>query len=86
MKTGAYTGAFMLYQVTVETSTGATFEINKRFSDFEALHEGFIKPVLSRAFPFGLEKRVSKNDRQVVSARKEELAAYCTAVRQGCTK
>ena len=82
MKTGAYTGAFMLYQVTVETATGATFEINKRFSDFEALHEAFINPVLSRAFPFGLDKRVSKNDRQVVSARKDELAAYCTAVLQ----
>lgn len=38
-------GAYTLYQIRVETSSGATFEVNKRFSDFETLHESFIAPV-----------------------------------------
>ena len=37
---------------------------------------------LSRAYPFGLEKRLHKNDRQVVTARKRELASYCTSILQ----
>lgn len=38
-------GAYTLYQMSVETSSGATFEVNKRFSDFEALHDAYILPV-----------------------------------------
>ncbi len=42
---GLSTGAYTLYQIRVETTSGATFEVNKRFSDFETLHEAFIAPV-----------------------------------------
>jgi hypothetical protein len=94
----------------VETSSGAKFEINKRFSDFEALHNAYIapvpaprniyiytmplrfklggrpilsarnfEPVVSRVFPFGLERRqLGKNERQVVTARKvRKCGPFC---------
>ena len=38
--------------------------------------------VLSRAYPFGLENRLRKNDRQVVTGRKRELEMYCRAILQ----
>ena len=72
-------GAYTLYQLSVETERGRRFEVNKRFSDVEALHDSFIGPVLSRAFPFALEKRLSKNERLVVSARKEVRGARTLA-------
>ena len=42
--TGSFStgGSYTLYQITVETSSGASFEVNKRFSDFEALHDAYL--------------------------------------------
>ena len=49
-------------------------EVNKRFRDFECLHETWVRPACAEGLALRLPRKfIAKNDEQVVEGRVEEL-------------
>ena len=69
-------------QVEVRTRGGVAFEVEKRFSDFRALHDEWLAPVMSVGFTLPLPDAVltGKNDEETIRARKRGLTTYLREV------
>jgi hypothetical protein len=69
---------FTMFIVEAVTQGGASFEVQKRFSDFRAFHAEWLSPVMSLGspLPLPLAVLVGKNDADTVEYRKRGLTTY----------